>query len=428
MWGTNDYEVRPNARSLSLSTNPSVVIERDINAPANNGLLLGRQEEAERGLYRLFSSGRDMDEVLDKILDTPRGFCTGRPINKFIVSFPLGAMCALLRRRCVNRFGNLTEFNNLMYEGGVWRMKNTVEVLPPIPSHYLHHPEGTTYTPKRIYREIASYDFLALPLHRVEPTIPYTKNWFDENDVGGLYLSEYVNVYTSPTTLVEQDEPMMTLEEYVNRITSKIGGSDVSFWIMTVQGHFSKRYEPTPVFWLRNKPVFRSRSLRSAGLRQVLLEDKEIDIEFKQFERYKIFIPGGLRNCFLASVRWSFVKQNYDRYLSSITSELECAQDEDMLCSSLPTSFNEEEEYLRIDQIISEVLKLRLEKHENQTLQNYQKLYRNGFPTIELKGIAQEFLNRYGIWIIYYRIDRHGRWENQLDLQFPSSSSSSSGS
>lgn len=399
--------------------------ERSFDDPTTASGTVGRDPyHVEQVLNAWRTRGRNLDEILDKILDTPVGYRTRESLGAEIKGVPLGVLCGLLKRRCFERYGNFSAYNHLLYQGRVWKLKNVVTVLPAIPNPY-NHQEGSMYTPKRVDQEVFWYEFICLPLHKVEPTIPIVLSPYDlDNEEGGgpLSVEEYVNIYTTPTTLSEPDEPMMTLEEYVERITSKIGGSDVSFYTLSAGGSFAKRFNVTPTFWIENKGTFRARSLRSAGLRQVLLEDYETDLNFGQKPLYsfRLFVPGGLRNCFISSIRWSFLKQHLDDYLTAISCKIESAQDTDMLVTEEIIPFDEVSVLRSIDSMIDEVFRVRIRSKENQTMGDYLKHYRNGFPTVELREIAKLFYEKFKILISYFRIDRHGRWENMLSLPIQS--------
>ena len=357
------------------------------------------------------------DRVFDLILDMPPGYQTSDILNRVLVSMPLGLLARKLRNRCIDRFGTDSAFNQLVYSGLAYRIRNTSEeATEPIPNTY-RGSDGQPYYPISIQREVDSFDLHQFPLSRIILSIPSPVSVDENPALAGMDRSFLVNTEEDRPRLTLGSEDFFNPENYVNLITRFPSGSDVSFFFFTDSGSILKRYYPVNDHSRTPNAVIRAKPFRSAGLRQVLLDDHIDEFFCKDANSpviARFFVPGGSRNCFLSSLRWGYIEFQYDKYLKEYCSLMESAQDDDMLrlSSSVPR-FDMEDTSKKIDEIISSILRERAyQDGQKPDLSAYLKKYRNGFPTKELNQIAKLLFTRFNIHVFYWRINGKGKWVN----------------
>jgi hypothetical protein len=368
-------------------------------------------------------SNLDVPHILDIIINMPAGMRTSDELSRLLRQFPLGLLSALLKKRIEERGFTRTLFKQFFYSGRINRIINE-----PI-SRHISDDENSNTLSTRVEKDISSIeDVFNFPISKFEFSVPYATldpKPTEDGDIlskllvtpnEGEAVTQFLKriAYSKTGQLID-----FNLHNYVNEVTRASGGSDKSFFLFGENGHITKRFE---VYNNRNNSISvkRARSIRSAGLRQVLLEDY-ID-EFSHMvnttlQYTKVFLPGGIRNCFLACIRWAYVQVKRDAYVSSMLEEMEFAQDSDMLSSSSSVvSFDEEECFLKIDKIIEAIVSLRA-KFKNIEVKEYMKSYRNGFTSVELSQICALFYYDYGIEIFYWKISSYGKWHNIISCE-----------
>lgn len=375
-------------------------------------------ERAVAVIHEIYSSFRGIntnyDHIFDLILDMPPGYQTTRLINKVLISFPLGLLARKLRNRCMDRFGSPAVFNQLVYSGIVYRIQNVaVEANEPIPNTYRGR-FGDPYYPINLSQEVSSFDLQQFPLHKVLFSIPSP----NAEDFVGHDRSFIVNTEENNPTFTIGDANLFLPEHYVNLISSFPGGSDVSFFFFSDTGVLLKRYHPVTDAAHTPSVIRTARPFRSAGLRQVLLDNYVGDLMVRNGtvpSGQKFYVPGGSQNCFLASIRWSYIQYQRDQYICDYLDSMDLAQDSDMLMTASPPSFDEESCGRKIDEMIASVLRVRADTDHRHDLNAYLRKYRNGFPTKEINKIAKIFFKRFRIMIAYWRITAYqGRWKNYI--------------
>lgn len=399
---------RDEARATVNDTRTDDAIESLGRTPGHRATF--RFEEMIAGFQ---ANGEALRNALDLILDMPPGYKTGEDINHALNYVPLGLLVSLLRRRAIERHGVDTIINDFVLSGNIFRLQN---VERPEPTEENDDPEFSDVFSRNVIRqEIEEYDFNQFPLRKVLADVPPSIL------EPGQTLESILIAWAPPAFKVTTNENVLSLnfENYYTQLTKAQGGSDLTFYVFTMGASILRRYQST--VGVGNQEGFRrARSIRSAGLRQVLLDDFINEVshpdENSRYQVYtKIYVPGGVRNCFLASIRWSYVQSKKEEHSSSLLEKLECAQDSDMLVTEDISIFDEEKCFEKIDIFITNVVKKRADNRQIENVRDYVKKYKNGFPTVEMKELAALFYQDYGILLYLYRIGRSGAWENILD-------------
>ena len=261
----------------------------------------------------------NVPHLLDLIIDMPVGMRTSDALSQRLRQFPLGLLSTLLKHRIKERGFNIALYHQLFYSGRINRIINDPAIYavdnPDEPDNPEFHRLRTA-----IEKDISSMeDIFNFPLAKFELDLPLTS--MDPTPLqagapsshllvtpqGGEQTTEFLMrvAYSDTGRLIA-----FNLRTYVDQVTRASGGSDRSFFLFGENGHITKRFE---VFHDRNNSVSirRARSIRTAGIRQVLLDDFCEEVQHREEARScftKVFVPGGLRNCFLACIRWSYVQ------------------------------------------------------------------------------------------------------------------------
>lgn len=370
----------------------------------------------------------DVPRLLDLIIDMPVGMRTSVTLSRQLRQFPLGLLSALLKERISQRGFSVALFHQFFYSGRINRIVND-----PVSRTTFQHTdpenpdESTYYVRTHIEKDISSMeDIYNFPLAKFELDIPGVAmdptpmaegsvvSHLIKTPLSGVRVSEFLSRirYSDSGRLVA-----FNLQNYVDQVTRAGGGSDRSFFLFGENGHITKRFE---VFHNRNNSIAvrRARSIRTAGMRQVLLEEYSCEFYHRQDTALaftKLYIPGGIRNCFLACIRWAYVQTCRDENLNLHLSEMELAQDSDMLSTSesLPI-FDEVACFARIDNIIERAINRRTKQRDLHDVREYMRLHRNGFSTCELNHLSALLYWEYGIEIFYWRVDGKGEKYNMI--------------
>lgn len=373
----------------------------------------------------------NIPELLDLIIDMPVGMRTSDRLSRRLRQFPLGLLSTLLKNRIRERGFNVALYHQFFFSGKINRIINDPVVNavhdPDWPDAQEFHRLKTS-----IEKDISDHDMvfnfplakfeLDLPLTALDPT-PYApgdpvNHLLVTPQSGPNQTTEYLMrvAYSDTGRLLA-----FNLRTYVDMVTRASGGSDRSFLLFGEMSYITKRFE---VFHNRNNPVSvrRARSIRTAGIRQVLLEDYSEEFQHREGTKSmftRVFIPGGIRNCFLACVRWAYVQSCREEKSIAGLESMELAQDYDMLTTSDSIfEFDEDSCFKRIDTILERVLRRRAKQRDIEDVRDYMKRYKNGFPTVELNQICALLYFEYGVEVFYWRIDSEGRWFDVVD--FPS--------
>lgn len=368
----------------------------------------------------------DVPHLLDLIIDMPVGMRTSDMLSRQIRQFPLGLLSALLKERISQRGYSVNLFHQFFYSGRINRIVNDPVSRATMQHTDSENPNESPYILRtRVEKDISSMeDIYNFPLAKFELDIPGVAmdptpmvegsvvSHILRTPLAGLRVTEFLaKVARSDTGRLLA----FNLANYVDQVTKSSGGSDRSFFLFGENGHITKRFE---VFHNRNNSVSvkRARSIRTAGLRQVLLEDHLDTFGHREGvvnSFSKLYVPGGLRNCFIAAIRWAYVQSVRDEMMTQHLSEMELAQDSDMLMTTESVfTFCEEDCYKRIDSILERVINRRTKQRDMRNVLEYMRNYRNGFPSIELTNLCTLLFYEYGIEVFYWRIDTNGKWFN----------------
>lgn len=372
----------------------------------------------------------DVPSLLDLIIEMPVGMRTSDSFSRKLSQFPLGLLSALLKERILSRGFNIALYNQFFYTGRINRIENE----PVISAAWRNVEYGNIYTPltmtTKIEKHLSSlediYNFplakfvLDIPGVAMDPT-PYREGSVVSHLLVTPQSGERVTEFLARVAYSETGRLMpFNCQNYINEVTRAGGGSDRTFMLFGENGHITKRFE---VFTSRNNntSVRLARSIRTAGMRQVLLEDYTSEIQHRENTHSmftKIFVPGGIRNCLLSCIRWGYVQNCRDRIVNESLQNLELAQDSDMLSTSASIpEFDAVFHYTYIDNLLEKTLKKRAENRGHEDAREYVKRYKNGFTTVEMNNIASLLYWDYGIEIFFWRIDSSGSWYNII--QFP---------
>lgn len=377
--------------------------------------------------YQNSFANENIPHLLDLIIDMPVGMRTSDSLSRKLRQFPLGLLSTLLKHRIKERGYNIALYHQLFFSGRINRIIND-PVISAVSnaenSEEITQQRLRTYVEKDISSMEDIYNFpiskfeLDLPLTAMDP-IPLQpgppSSHLLVTPSAGIQVTQFLMrvAYSDTGRLIA-----FNLKNYVDMVTRASGGSDRSFMLFGENGHITKRFE---VFHSRNnsQSIRRARSIRTAGIRQVLLEDFVGEFQHREESRScftKVYIPGGIRNCFLACIRWCYVQNCKDENMTRNLESLELAQDSDMLSSSDSVlQFDEESCYKRIDNILERVMRRRAKQRDIEDVRDYMKRYKNGFPTVELNQICALLYFEYGIEVFFWRIDSEGRWFDVID-------------
>jgi hypothetical protein len=381
-----------------VHTDWSVNVERDIGAIDG----AGGGRDTFIALNDTFNAPNLDNNVLDIIIDMQVGFRTGDSFTReHLVGVPLGYLSAKLRRRTIER-GLAPVIDSLVLVGRFYRVVSTPERGDLV--HNLHegpspdtgrHPEY--YYEKRLRRDLQEFNFMQYPFGRVEFN---TQAWEENYEEALAYF---------------QDDVDNDLSTYVDSLTREEGGSDVQFFIFGQGAYIAKRYGTFAQFPVR---IREAHIMRTAGLRQVILKKYEMffvyhDTYFdKNVLQYRLYIPGSESNCFLQSIQWFLMRHEEDKYFKDINI-LEIGQPEDEEGSSLNMSFDEEKAIKFIDNILGSVVGT-LAAEKKKSIKEYLRAYSQGFPTSEMKKIANILFNQFWIYVSLWKKSGKGEWVNLL--------------
>jgi hypothetical protein len=397
------------------------------------GTVPGDGEATAKYMRWLSDSFRNenIPELLDLIIDMPVGMKTSDRLSRRLRRFPLGLLSTLLKNRIRERGFNIALYHQFFFSGKINRIINDPVVNAVRDSDHPDVPELNRLKTS-IERDISDHDSvfnfplakfeLDLPLIAMDPTPYATGDAVDHFLVtpqgGNNQVTEFLMriAYSDTGRLIA-----FNIRNYIEQVTRASGGSDRSFLLFGEMSYITKRFE---VFHNRNNPVSvrRARAIRTAGIRQVLLEDHTEEFQHREgimslFTR--VFVPGGIRNCFLACIRWAYVQSCRDEVSVNGLESMELAQDYDMLTTSDSIfDFDEDACYKRIDTILERALRRRAKQRDIEDVRDYMKRYKNGFPTVELNQICALLYFEFGIEVFYWRMDSEGRWFDVVD--FPS--------
>lgn len=328
---------------------------------------------------RVFNYSHLSDAVLDAILDMPVGFRT-RSANSLLSGFPIGLIIHKLRNRAFIRFGSDSIIGSLVFVGTFIRFKNRQDLLAPVPS--INDPD-IPYYPKAISRDVDAFYFVRLPLDRVMYEWPFV----------GLPEDAI-----TPTTF--HGYPNISLIDYMRDFTIAEGGSDVSFFVMGSGAYILKQFHnfSNPGGYDGDFRRFRTKMIRTAGLRQVLFRSfsSEFVVTSNHYDRiFSMYIPGGGEgNCFEGALRWGYKKNSI---------------------------LTEEQAEISFRTTWRKILAERASKRKKKTVGEYESMYvDSGFPVSELRELSLSFY-----WITGYKValwyrKRHrdsGEWVNLLHFK-----------
>lgn len=363
-------------------------------------------------LLHLFKPEKFTKEFLDTIIDMPPGWQTKSvPNNSPLHGMPLGLFKYFLLQRMIDRGIPASNLNNYVISGMMDRIQNEVVQVPQPDTA----DPSVTYLRKRIIRTRHSYSFFQFPLRAVELLWPF--GW------EGTPRSHFENwpAYEGERNTGPRfrDRMFLFIYNYLEEMTKPEGGSDLTMFVFCPGVTIFKRYHSTfPAVGANER--FNVRTIRSAGLRQVLIEPLLCTIEVKDnFHNltgqnvFQIYYPSGQeKNCFEASIQWAMVRQmlqsgNYGEDVSYIESEVR-------------------KKWIFIMTSVASKSKKTLEQY-------YRDYLKAGYPTKEMKKIAHAVFEHTGYIVeTWYKRRRappqNGSWENiiKLDLSTIATSSSSS--
>lgn len=340
-------------------------------------------------------------KVLDVIIDMPPGFRTKEQFDReynsslnqhfdktgLLEGVPLGLLLVKLFLRIRQRYPHLsndevkTILGSFAIGGVFYRFKNRVDVGEGVPSEA--DPE-IPYYPKSVAYDCETFYFNFLSLDRVV----YAWNFQGPQSDASI------------TDIYFRGIPNITLSQYCQEFTKADGGSDITFVIFSATSHIYKRFESiVRVGYVGVNARFKTRVIRSAGLRQVLFEPYEGVIGdfrgtntpfYEPSQDYRFYVPyGGDGNCFEGAIRWAFL-QNANAAAVAINEELDVEA-----CLSLFKKI-----WHQITEACASSMKMPVER--------YKKKYReNGYPTAQMRKIACYFRCFTGYRLVmWYRQNR----------------------
>jgi len=293
------YEAEPDV-SVALNPPRSVGFPLLSDPPtAEYGEYLGinsNDPEARSATWRA-EEGSDLrrcnNYLVDSIVRMPPGFRTKEGLQG--LSFmPLGLLVYRIRQRALALDGNDNVLGSLVVDGEVYRFKNRPVEEPAIGT--FGEFEGVPYLRKRIYQEVERYSFNQFPLDRV------IFDWPGETWEG---------VNANWVTMAEYGQFMTRFPEH---------GSDMQMYIMTDKATIFKRYTNLRVtgYDLPNTRVYKTRLMRTAGLRQVIYRPLSFSVTHKNIvlgdeTEHVVYFPcGGDGNCFEACIEFVYGKLEHE--------------------------------------------------------------------------------------------------------------------
>lgn len=334
----------------------------------------------------------DIPNFVQAVLNLPPGYRTRVPCN----ALPLGLLVYMIAQAAIRRDHDDSVLGSLVLVGGITRYKNRVVLGAPIPNTYLNQ-EDTMYYPKSIGKDVDSFYFQAVPLDRIQLDYPFDTppdRMFRERG-GRLYI-------------YQEDGVLCDLETYMASCTGvSDAGSDMSFFLTTSNTFIYRRYQNLRTASEETQRKFRTRLIRSAGLRQILFRNCLESFSFSERDGeedipFFVYVPSGQDgNCFEASITWAFV-EHFVTHRSQPGGEDE----------TFTFATEQMKKYwLRIVQERCQDLKLTVDK--------YRKRYRNGYPTVEMRKVARVFfgITKIRIQLFYHKskgADGRGVWTDLL--------------
>lgn len=318
------------------------------------------------------------NDVLDAILDMPVGFRT-KGSSDLLRGVPLGLLLWKLTHRAFERFHSANVIGSLVFVGTFIRFKNRVDTLAAIPSN---EDPNVPYYPKSISKDVDAFYFTQLPLDRVELRWPF---------------AESTLTAITPTTFLGIAN--VSLLDYMRDFTVPTEGSDMTFFVVSSGAYIMKRYNNFghPPGYAGEFRRFKTKMIRTAGLRQILIRSfkHDITISNSSIDRsFTVYIPGGSEgNCFESALRWCYCQ------------------------NTLFVGTEGEYAFRRVwGKVVSDrALNTRV------TFTEYVDRYKDsGYPTQELRQIALTFFWLTGIKIgMWYRKNNGGRglWVDLLEFK-----------
>lgn len=308
------------------------------------------------------------NELLDAIIDMPVGFRTKTTLRD-LQGCPIGLLSYKLRTRALER-GMPEIVGSLVLVGTFVRFKNRVDTLEPRPSFI---SSEIPYYPKAISKDVDYFYFTQIPIDRVELVWPFATET-PSSAIQGTSFKGRANI---------------SLNDYMSDFTHSSEGSDMSFFVMGYGAYIFKRFRNfRSVGYGGENARFRTRVVRSAGLRQVLFREYEGSV---LDGAYRFYIPSGSDgNCFEASLRWCYLCQTSGDYINNFNRIWKRIMLEGGDRCKIPAS-------------------------------EYEERYRtNGYPTVQLRMIAFSFFWLSGfkveMWYRKRKNEREGEWTNLLKI------------
>lgn len=363
--------------------------------------------------YQLLDTASNFEDDdttnFDILINMPVGYKTNeRFMGTFCFGIPLGFYVEKLTSHMLNVRGYseaaVREFlSSIVLVGKFYRI-----VATPVNSGVILNPHATAANPatethsefitsKTVRRDLQEYSLMQFPLSKVMPA------------VGGQ-----IGILDEPNFDIFGGNDLST---YVERIIGEDGGSNAQFFIFNNGAYFAKRYVTAgggnlPSF-IRNSHI-----MRTAGLRQIILKEYDMAFTFKDtfFERsiaqYRLYIPGGSENCFLASIRWFLLRKREALFFESL--ELNSAQEDEVLSEVV---YDEKKAVESVNLIMNAAISNAMQdSKQSANMKQYLAKFQQGFPTSEMKKYAKFFWEKQSIYLNLWKRSGKGRWENILKL------------
>lgn len=355
---------------------------------------------AERRFNSLntITSGDDIDDpLLDTILDMPLGFRISGNVQVYLRGTPLGYLVERLWKRARERQLAASVIQSLVLVGKFYRISTEIRNGTIVENPYGDRTSDF-YTAKEATRVLQEFSFMQYPLARI--------NWVGNSIDGAEPIENYLT-------------GDMFLEDYLARWGATEGGSDVQTFMFGEGAYIAKRYgtfqqgaEAMPAT-IRNSHI-----MRTAGLRQIILRNYDIEIPFEDIycehllKQYRLFVPGGGDNCFIQSLRWFLLKNEEVLFFRELEENYGGvgAQDEEVLISR---EFDFKAAEAKIDKKIHFVISSILPKGCSSVKQ-YLRRYCEGLPVSEMNKIAALFFELDMVLITLWKRGGRGRWTNLL--------------
>lgn len=321
-------------------------------------------------------------DLLKLIIQMPAGYRLSKNYSKLLEGCPLGYFVEVLKYKMVelgmSSMAQKITLDSIMVVGEVIEIENQVYEGQPQPNLY-NNQEGM-YTPRDVVPVVHTYEFRQIALSSFYFTwwFPYPFEetvQFDDQPVE-LMLKWHPDGHTR-TFRPASGTPTaaLTFNNYYNLQTKSEFGSDASFFCLSRNSFLYKRFRPVDEVNL--PPNLRSRIVRTAGLRQVLLYTIEEELYLPSLlNKWRVFCPGGdSGNCFDACVK-----------------------------EGVTLFFTMEEFYRMHDVVFTAVRKAK-------SVNDFKYFYQNGYSTMIMNEIAEQWLF-HKIALFVFRRNRKGQWEN----------------